>query len=42
MCLKKKKVFVVDDDESVRHAFKVMLTTFDFEVEIFSSAKCFF
>ena len=42
MGLKKKKVFVVDDDESVRRAFKVMLMTFDFEVEIFSSAKGFF
>src|SRR3989338_10211471 len=42
MSLEKKKVFVVDDDESVCRALKTLLRTFDFEVNAFNSAKSFF
>ncbi|PIW64237.1 MAG: two-component system response regulator [Candidatus Omnitrophica bacterium CG12_big_fil_rev_8_21_14_0_65_50_5] len=38
----KKKIYIVDDDESVCRAFKVLLTTFEFEVETFNSAESFF
>jgi len=38
----KKKVFVIDDNESVCRAFKTLLTTFDFEVKTFISAESFF
>lgn len=40
--LSKKKVFIVDDDESICRAFKILLTTFDFEVKTFNSASSFF
>ena len=42
MILKKNKVYIVDDDESVCRAIKILLMTFDFEVETFNSAKSFF
>jgi FixJ family two-component response regulator len=42
MILTKKKVYIVDDDESVCRALKILLMTFDFEAEIFHSAKSFF
>ena len=42
MVLTKNKVYVVDDDESVCRALKILLRTFDFEVETFNSAKGFF
>jgi len=38
----KKKIYIVDDDESVCRALKVLLTTFEFEVETFNSAESFF
>lgn len=38
----KKKIFIVDDDESVCRALKTLLQTFDFEVKAFNSAKSFF
>ena len=38
----KKQVYVVDDDESVCRALKSLLTSYDFEVKAFSSAKNFF
>lgn len=38
----KKKVFIVDDDESVCRALKILLGTFDFEAETFNSAGSFF
>jgi FixJ family two-component response regulator len=38
----KKKIFVVDDDESVCRALKCLLMTFGFTVETFLSGKAFF
>ena len=38
----KKQVYIIDDDESVGRALKSLLTTFDFEVTTFNSAKSFF
>lgn len=38
----KKKIYIVDDDESVCRALKTLLMTFGFEVEIFNSADDFF
>ena len=38
----KKKIFIVDDDESVCRALKTLLMTFEFEVKTFNSAKSFF
>lgn len=38
----KKKIYIVDDDESVCRALKTLLMTFDFEVKTFNSAKSFF
>lgn len=37
-----KKVFIVDDDESVCRSLKCLLTTFGFVVETFLSGKAFF
>jgi FixJ family two-component response regulator len=37
-----KNVYIVDDDESVCRALKILLMTFDFEVKTFNSAKSFF
>ena len=42
MILRKNKVYIVDDDESVCRAIKILLMTFDFEAETFNSAKSFF
>ena len=39
---KQKIVYIVDDDESVCNALKVLLMTFGFEVTTFNSAKSFF
>lgn len=38
----KKRIYIVDDDESVCRALKTLLTTFEFEVKTFSSAANFF
>ncbi|MFH0753361.1 MAG: response regulator [Candidatus Omnitrophota bacterium] len=38
----KKKLFIVDDDASVCRALRILLNTFDFEVETFNSAQSFF
>ena len=38
----KKNVFVVDDDESVCRALKMLLQSYDFQVETFNSADVFF
>lgn len=38
----KRKIYIVDDDESVCRALKVLLMTFEFEVKTFNSAKSFF
>lgn len=42
MTADKKQVFIVDDDVSVRRALKMLIKTFGFEVETFSSADKFF
>ena len=42
MSLHNKKVYIVDDDESVCRALKTLLMTFGFEVKTFNSAKSFF
>ena len=42
MLLHKKRVYIVDDDESVCRALKILLRTFDFEAQTFNSAKNFF
>jgi FixJ family two-component response regulator len=42
MTAEKKKIYIVDDDESVCRALKTLLRTFDFEVKTFNSAKTFF
>jgi FixJ family two-component response regulator len=42
MVLVKQKVYVVDDDESVCRALKILLGTYDLDVETFSSSRSFF
>ena len=42
MLVEMKKVYIVDDDESVCRALKILLRTFDFEAATFNSAKSFF
>ncbi len=37
----KKHIYIVDDDDSVRRALKLLLVTYGFEVETFSSAEGF-
>ena len=41
MVLLKNKIYIVDDDESVCRALKVLLLSFDFEVETFNSGESF-
>ncbi len=38
----KKNIYIVDDDESVCHALKILLMTFGFGVKTFNSAQSFF
>lgn len=42
MISEKKRIYVVDDDDSVCRALKTLLLTFDFDVKTFNSAKSFF
>ena len=42
MLSEKKRIYVVDDDESVCRALKTLLMTFDFDVVTFNSAQSFF
>ena len=42
MIAEKMMVYIVDDDESVCRALKILLRTFGFEAETFNSAKSFF
>ncbi len=42
MLADKRKVFIVDDDLSVRRALGILLRTYEFIVETFSSAEEFF
>src|SRR3989338_2517571 len=38
----KKKIYIVDDDESICRALKTLLMTFEFKVKTFNSAESFF
>jgi len=42
MPINKKQIFIVDDDESVCRALKLLMMTYGFAVETFVSAKKFF
>ena len=42
MFLDRKQIFIVDDDESVCRALKLLMMTYGFAVETFSSANFFF
>ena len=42
MTIDKKQIYIVDDDESVCRALKILLVTFGFKVETFPSAEEFF
>jgi two-component system, LuxR family, response regulator FixJ len=42
MLLNKKQIFIVDDDESVCRALAVLLVTYGFTVDTFTSAEEFF
>ena len=42
MSRSQKQIFIVDDDESVGRALKLLMMTYGFAVEIFSSAEKFF
>jgi FixJ family two-component response regulator len=42
MSLENKKIYIVDDDESVCRALKILLKTFNFEATTFNSARSFF
>ena len=42
MLLKSKKIFIVDDDESVCRALSILLATYGFTVDTFNSAEDFF
>jgi len=35
-------IYIVDDDESICQALKILLMTFGFEVKTFNSAKSFY
>ena len=41
MVRKRRMIYVIDDDESVRRSFRRLFRSADFEVEIFSSAEEF-
>ncbi len=40
--LDKKQIYIVDDDVSVRRSLKLLMVSYGFEVETFSSAEEFF
>ena len=42
MPTEKKQIFIVDDDVSVCHALSILLTTYGFTVDTFTSAEKFF
>src|SRR3989338_1040788 len=42
MSTDKKQIYIVDDDESVRRALKLLLVSYEFQVVTFSSAEEFF
>jgi FixJ family two-component response regulator len=42
MAFDKRQIFIVDDDESVCRALKLLMMTYGFVVDVFSSAEIFF
>ncbi len=42
MSTEKKQIFIVDDDESVRRAMSILLSTYGFTVDTFTCAEDFF
>jgi len=42
MPLKEKQIYIVDDDLSMRRSLKLLMTSYGFAVETFSSAEEFF
>ena len=42
MSLDKKKIYILDDDESVLRSLKLLMVSYGFAVETFSSAEEFF
>jgi len=42
MATEKKQIYIVDDDESVCRALKVLLATYGFTVDTFTSSEVFF
>jgi len=42
MPLEKEQIYIVDDDESVCRALSILLTTYGFTVDTFTSAERFF
>ncbi|MBP9854181.1 MAG: response regulator [Candidatus Omnitrophica bacterium] len=42
MSSERKKIYIVDDDESVCRALKTLLMTYEFDVETFNSSQSFF
>ena len=42
MFLDKKQVYIVDDDDSLRRSLKLLLVSYGFAVETFSSAEEYF
>ncbi len=41
MSVEKKQIYIVDDDESVCRALKILLVTYEFQVETFNSGEEF-
>jgi len=42
MTLEKKQVYIVDDDESVRRALKLLVEAYGFAVDAYTSSEAFF
>ncbi len=41
-CLDEKQIYILDDDESVRRSLKLLMVSYGFAVETFSSSEEFF
>jgi len=42
MPLEKKQIYILDDDESILRSYKLLMDSYGFAVEVFSSAEKFF
>ena len=42
MPLEEKQIYILDDDESVRRSLKLLMVSYGFAVDVFSSAEGFF